>query len=370
MWRETIEIVIVGLFQKSASFQNSSICQIHSLGGLFFWEMENPFLSKERENECWQPPPTRAQGENLAPFDGGPRSVLPDDVYGNFSELLNFDSYAGWCNSPVVGDQVSSTYGMASLPSMVYAQLDNSNFMEQDVGPLPGTEAGGNHNLARSSFNVGDKNVFEPVNAQFDVSAHSNDVDESVAKQNDGSLHSNRQMDTINVHQPTRCSLDEKMLRALSFVKASSGGGILAQVWVPVKRGDQWFLSTSEQPYLLDQMLAGYREVSRMFTFSAEGKPGCVLGLPGRVFTSKVLEWTSDVSYYQKNEYIRAEHAYSHRVRGSIALPVFEPDLRMPCCAVLELVTTKEKPNFDTEIEIVCHALQVSFHSFLLYICQ
>jgi hypothetical protein len=31
------------------------------------------------------------------------------------------------------------------------------------------------------------------------------------------------------------------------------------------------------------------------------------------------------------------------------------------CSAVLELVTTKEKPNFDKELEYVSHALQVGF---------
>ncbi|MCI53324.1 protein NLP8-like, partial [Trifolium medium] len=45
-------------------------------------------------------------------------------------------------------------------------------------------------------------------------------------------------------------------------------------------------------------MLAGYREVSRTFTFSTEGKPGFLPGLLGCVFISKVPEWTSNVGYY------------------------------------------------------------------------
>ncbi|PON34936.1 NIN-like transcription factor [Parasponia andersonii] len=293
--------------------------------------MEHPFSSKEKENEYWSS--SRAQVENLASFDGVPRGMLPEDVFNSFSELLTFDAYAGWSNSPAVTDQVSATYGLSSLPSTTYVPMDGSNFAEQNVGALPVTEVGGNFNLPRSSFNYGDKIVFQPVNSEMGM------VDSTICR-------------------PTRYSLDERMLRALSFVKESSGGGILAQVWVPVKHGDQLFLSTSEQPYLLDHMLAGYREVSRMYTFAAEGKPGCFPGLPGRVFISKIPEWTSDVGYYKKNEYVRVEHAYNHQVRGSLALPVFESDPGMPCCAVLEIVTTKEKPNFDTEMEIVCHALQ------------
>ena len=65
------------------------------------------------------------------------------------------------------------------------------------------------------------------------------------------------------IPRPLSMSVDEKMLKALSLFKASSGGGILAQVWVPMRLGDQHILSTCEQPYLLDEMLAGYREISR-----------------------------------------------------------------------------------------------------------
>ena len=113
------------------------------------------------------------------------------------------------------------------------------------------------------------------------------------------------------------------MLRALSLFKDSSGGGILAQVWVPMRLGNQHILSTCQQPYLLDEMLAGYREVSRLFVFPTERRPGSFLGLLGHVFISKVPEWTSNVSYYNKIEYLRSEHAAHHEVRGSIALAVF-----------------------------------------------
>ncbi|KAL9162510.1 hypothetical protein ABFS82_07G094500 [Erythranthe guttata] len=159
-----------------------------------------------------------------------------------------------------------------------------------------------------------------------------------------------------------KVSLNEKMLRALHLFKELSGGGILAQLWVPMKNGDQYVLSTCEQPFLLDQTLSGYREVSRMFTFATEVGPGCFPGLPGRVFISKVPEWTSNVMYYSKAEYLRVQHAIDHEVRGSIALPVFEEDDSIDgdksCCAVLEIVTTKEKLDFDLEIDNISRALQ------------
>uniref|UniRef100_A0A7N2MTP8 NLP1-9 GAF domain-containing protein n=1 Tax=Quercus lobata TaxID=97700 RepID=A0A7N2MTP8_QUELO len=117
------------------------------------------------------------------------------------------------------------------------------------------------------------------------------------------------------------------MLKALSLFKASSSGGILAQVWVPMRRGDR------------------------------TSRSGSFLGLPGRVFISEVPEWTSNVSYYNKIGYLRADHAAHHEVRGSIAVPVFDSP-EMSCCAVLELVTTKENSNFNAELETVCNALQ------------
>ncbi|KAJ8484204.1 hypothetical protein OPV22_016689 [Ensete ventricosum] len=152
-------------------------------------------------------------------------------------------------------------------------------------------------------------------------------------------------------------SLPERMLKALSLLKESSCGGILAQVWRPIKQGDQCILSTSEQPFLLDEILAGYREISRQFTFSAKEAPGLFTGLPGRVYISGMPEWTSNVIYYRKFEYLRVDYAISHEVRGSLAVPVFDP-YEGSCLAVLELVTTRERPNFDAEIETVCNALQ------------
>lgn len=154
-------------------------------------------------------------------------------------------------------------------------------------------------------------------------------------------------------------TLAEKMLRVLSLFKESYGGSILAQFWVPIKRGNLYVLSTCDQPYLLDQILSGYREVSRAYTFNAEAKPGYFLDVPGRVFTSKIPEWTSNVVYYNNSEYLRVLHSVKHEVRGSIALPIFEGDpLEASCCAVLEFVTTKEKANFDLEMENVFRALQ------------
>ncbi|KAF3785271.1 NLP2 protein [Nymphaea thermarum] len=152
-------------------------------------------------------------------------------------------------------------------------------------------------------------------------------------------------------------TFSERMLKALSLIMDRAGTGILMQVWVPMKVGGRYVLSTSDQPYLLDRNLTGYRDISRKFTFSAREAPGLYPGLPGRVFISQAPEWTSSVRYYLQDEYLRVNHAVEHDVHGSLALPVFEPH-KQSCSAVLELVTTKERSDFGPDIESACRALK------------
>jgi hypothetical protein len=61
--------------------------------------------------------------------------------------------------------------------------------------------------------------------------------------------------------------------------------------------------------------------------------------------------------------FFRMEHALLHEIQRSLAMPVYDPS-KGSCCAVLELVTNKEKPNFDAEMDIVCNALQASSNLF------
>lgn len=299
--------------------------------------------------------PSRTQAETLTSTDVGMRILSPEDVLHSFSELMSFDSYAGWGNNCATIDQIFSSCGFSSIPPMsTCPSMVGLTFPEgasHEAFPL--NELDGASISVANSFSCGDKVMFQQPDTEFGVSDVSDNANEAGSKSNDVLL------DNCSISRPFSWSLDERMLRALSLFKESSPGGILAQVWVPVRHGNQFFLSTSDQPYLLDQMLTGYREVSRSFTFSAEGKLGSLLGLPGRVFTSKIPEWTSNVRYYSENEYLRMEHAIGHEVYGSIALPVFNNELEKSCCAVLEVVTTKEKPDFDAEIDIVSRALEI-----------
>ncbi|KAL2529980.1 Protein NLP8 [Forsythia ovata] len=203
--------------------------------------------------------------------------------------------------------------------------------------------------------------MFEQMDSQLCFSMDSTDYRVDVIESRD--MSSSQQtlatnIGNIAIRRTPTPSLAKKMLRALNLFKEWCGGVILAQVWVPMKHGDQYILSTCEQSYLLNQTLFGYRDVSRLFTFATKSKPGYFPRLHGRVFTLIIPKWTSNVMYYNKDKYLRVHQAIDHKVRGSIALPVFEDDLHeVSCCAMLKLVTTKEKPNFDLEMENVCRAL-------------
>ncbi|XP_027166952.1 protein NLP9-like isoform X1 [Coffea eugenioides] len=315
--------------------------------------MEYPYPSTEKGG-FWASP--RAQKDGNASFDGGTRTWNLED---SFQELMNFDAYAGWCNSPSSADQFFGPFGLSPMSSS-YVPLDGMNFGEQSTEGfrVADGETGGS-----SSSGVEDKMIRQDLENRFHVPMDTASEGVDLTGRNDKSCkqHDDDVVNTVNslISRPPSQTLPEKMLKALSLFKESAGGGILAQVWIPIRDGNRYILSTCEQPYLLDQALSGYREVSRAFTFSAEVKPGSFLGLPGRVFASRVPEWTSNVMYYKEAEYLRVQHALDHEVCGSIAFPVFEDDsFDLSCCAVLELVTIKEQPHFDLEMDSVCRALQ------------
>ncbi|XP_015085099.1 protein NLP9-like [Solanum pennellii] len=274
--------------------------------------------------------------ENGIGFWASPRCSYIDD---NVMEIMNLDTCAGI-------EQIFASYPTFSPINPM--SIDYAPFEEQNTETFP-----------CEGVNL----MFQQNDDQFCFVDSSEEAD-LVVETGTGKNSSKQNYVTHIVEKcvipKSPCqSLAERMLKALELFKKSSGEGILAQVWVPMKSGDQYILSTYEQPFLLDQVLSGYREVSRKFTFDLEMKPGSCPGLPGRVFTSRIPEWTSNVMYYKEAEYLRVQYAVDHEVRGSIALPILEDEgYDTLCCAVLELVTVKERPNFDLETSHVCQALQ------------
>lgn len=280
--------------------------------------------------------------ENGIGLWASPRCSYTDDTFNNAMEIMNLDTYAGV-------EQMFASYPAFSPINPM--SINYSPFDEQNT---------------ETFVYEGENLMYQENDDQF----RSVDSSKETDKKGENSSKQNYVTDIVEncVIPKSPCqSLAERMLRALELYKKSSGEGILAQVWTPMKHGDQYILSTYEQPFLLDQVLSGYREVSRKFTFDLEMKPGSCPGLPGRVFSSRIPEWTSNVTYYKEAEYLRVQYAVDHEVRGSIALPVLEDDGHDTLCrAVLELVTVKEKQNFDLETSRVCQALQVSAYILLV----
>lgn len=162
-------------------------------------------------------------------------------------------------------------------------------------------------------------------------------------------------------------SVVERLYRALVYMKEVIGDkDVLVQIWVPVHREGRRVLITRDLPFALDDncsRLARYRDVSAGFQFSVEEEEDSkelVMGLPGRVFSGKVPEWTPDVRFFRKDEYPRLMHAKKYDVSGTLALPVFEQGSRN-CLGVIEVVMTTQKIMYRPELESVCKALEVCF---------
>ncbi|RWW36516.1 hypothetical protein BHE74_00058461 [Ensete ventricosum] len=158
------------------------------------------------------------------------------------------------------------------------------------------------------------------------------------------------------------CVIKERMTQALRYFKESTDHHVLVQVWAPVKNGDRCVLTTLGQPFILDPQstkLLQYRTVSLMYIFSVDEDDDADLGLPGRVFTRRMPEWTPNVQYYSSKEYQRLNHALCYNVKGTLALPVFEPSAQS-CIGVVEVVMTSQKVNYAYEVDKVCKALEIA----------
>ena len=148
----------------------------------------------------------------------------------------------------------------------------------------------------------------------------------------------------------------ERITQALRYFKElNKQNQILVQLWAPVKVRNCYVLSTSEQPFVLGPYSNGlkqYRAVSLMYSFAVDGDSKGALGLPDRVFRQKLSEWTPNVQYYASKEEPRVKHAEKYDVRGTLALPVFEPS-GQSCIGLLELVMTSQKISYASEINNV-----------------
>ncbi|PKA61115.1 Protein NLP1 [Apostasia shenzhenica] len=156
-------------------------------------------------------------------------------------------------------------------------------------------------------------------------------------------------------------SLKERFAHALNHIKETlTNENVLLQIWVPVKIGERYFLSTVGQPFSLDQNcpnLINYRTVSMNYCFSAEENSSEAAGFPGRVFLGRIPEWTPDVRYFTSYEFPRVDHAQRCNVHSTIAFPIFQAN-NPSCLGVLEVVSMMQKINYHCDLENICNALQ------------
>ncbi|MCO5572081.1 hypothetical protein L7F22_025832 [Adiantum nelumboides] len=155
-------------------------------------------------------------------------------------------------------------------------------------------------------------------------------------------------------------TITDRIKLALNQYLLFSKGDFLMQVWFPSDMGGRMVLTAHGQPFLLRtsmDCLALYSEVSTRDMFSVGQGPKLFPGLPGRVFLKRSPEWTPNVQYYNKSEYLRVNDARNCNVRGSLAVPVLENGTGN-CVAVIEIAMHREKTEYVSEIESMCRALK------------
>ncbi|XP_076938960.1 protein NLP7-like isoform X2 [Bidens hawaiensis] len=233
---------------------------------------------------------------------------------------------------------------------------------EQSFSPLWAFSDDNNNN----ELNDADDRLPGTATLTSSLTAHrllSDNGDQITRKPSNGDVRRQPSMPVLEVspeYQDATCVIKERMTMALRYFIELGEKHVLAQVWAPVKNKGKNMLTTSGQPFVLDPNCTGlhqYRMASLMYMFSVDGDTDGVLGLPGRVFRHKLPEWTPNVQYYSDKEYKRLNHALSYDVRGTLALPVFEPS-GQSCVGVLELILTSQKINYAPEVDKVCKALE------------
>ncbi|XVE64652.1 hypothetical protein DITRI_Ditri07aG0117800 [Diplodiscus trichospermus] len=286
------------------------------------------------------------EGDNACPFP--PKQQLPQQTQQNLGNIMDLDDLDLESSWPL--DQLT----FRSNPTSPFIISSSS---EQPCSPLwafsDEDKLGSAPAHAGSALAAAGYNVF--------VTYTPNTVNENPKEDNDNRGLSSPFMGLLPLeNRESCCVIKERMTQALRYFKESTEQHVLAQVWAPVKSGGRYVLTTSGQPFVLDPHSNGlhqYRMVSLTYMFSVDGESDRQLGLPGRVFRQKLPEWTPNVQYYSSKEYSRLDHALHYNVRGTLALPVFEPS-RQSCVGVLELIMTSQKINYAPEVDKVCKALE------------
>ncbi|KAK2991425.1 hypothetical protein RJ640_019071 [Escallonia rubra] len=149
-------------------------------------------------------------------------------------------------------------------------------------------------------------------------------------------------------------------IKAALFKFRCLNSNILVQFWAPKVIGGRRILTTSDQDFgltHLDRRLLLYRLHSENYNIFLDGHEE-QLGLPGRVFRHPFPELTPDVLTYSSKDLPQRDLAVICGVKGTFALPVFDPSGQC-CVGVLELVDTiGDNVLLETKCEEACRVLK------------
>ncbi|XP_060216181.1 protein NLP7-like isoform X2 [Lycium barbarum] len=138
------------------------------------------------------------------------------------------------------------------------------------------------------------------------------------------------------------------------MAKMSDVVTFVVQFWAPIKVNGSTFLSTADQPFafsgLLDKRLFEYRKLCLDTLIPIDVYNEDLLGPPGRVFQSGLLEYNSDVGSYSEGEFPLLENAIRLGICSYCAIPVFNLHDHQ-CLGVFEIASTDTCLNFRGPME-------------------
>lgn len=268
----------------------------------------------------------------------------------------------------------TSAFANSRPPSMLYANAGLPEFLQTlQQETMNGPFAGSCHNISQMMhmsepmLEMQDRRVSLQSCGEGETSELSENV--QVAEPYTSRSKSRAMARAVPASLPPLSPLRDRLVQAVRLI-GRLRPNTLVQAWVPVcsRNGSRKrVLSTREQPYALEHknnQLWFFRTMSESFEFATEeGDASHVAGVPGRVFARQVPEWSPNVQLYSSLEYPRWKEAQRCDIRGSLAVPVLDPNSR-GCAAVIELVGRVEKVQFGPDVDIVVRAVQV-LHSFL-----
>jgi len=158
-----------------------------------------------------------------------------------------------------------------------------------------------------------------------------------------------------------------RMVVDLNNQLADSQSGSLIQIWMPDRENGGAQLQTQGLPYAVTgtgDLLALFRCVSCRYNFSTDVMQPCLLGAPGRVYTTLEPEMCNDLQKYHKQIYLRVNEAQRCMVHSTVVMPFFDTPNREKAVGVLEVIKTAKNVSFSDLVERLTESLaRVDFFS-------